>query len=194
MAVMNRHFCYSQSKLEAKLAYEILNKATVFEGKVFAVDRVEIMLPDERQRKYDLVTIQNAVTILPLDADNNVLFVRQFRVGSNSQMLELPAGKIETGEEALATAEREIREETGMAAGKMTPLGSFYMSPGYSTEYMWTFLATELYAAPLQPDADEFLNVVKIPLAQVRSMIAQGEITDGKTLAVFMQAFHLFEG
>jgi len=112
------------------LAYEILNKATVFEGKVFSVDRVEITLPDERQRKYDLVTIQNAVTILPLDADNNVLFVRQFRVGSNSQMLELPAGKIEAGEEALATAEREIREETGMAAGKMTPLGSFFYVAG----------------------------------------------------------------
>jgi ADP-ribose pyrophosphatase len=138
---------------------------------------------------YDRVTMQDAVTILPIDDDGNVFFVRQFRVGSDSVLLELPAGKIEIGEAALATAEREIREEIGMAARELLPLGGFYMSPGYSTEYMHCFLARGLYAAPLTPDADEFLNVDKLPLEQVLTMIAAGELPDSKSLAAILLAW-----
>ena len=170
------------------MAYEILSKETVFKGPVFTVERIEISLPDARARKYDSIKIQNAVTILPMDSEGNVLFVRQYRVGSNSILLELPAGKIEPGESALATAEREIREETGYAAKSMLPLGKFFLSPGYSTEYMYTFLATGLYSSPLHPDADEFLNVVKVPQQEAMQMIQKGQIEDSKTLAIFMQA------
>ena len=170
------------------MAYEILGKETVYNGPVFTVDKVEITLPDQRARKYDCVTLQNAVTILPITDDGEVLFVKQYRVGSNSSLLELPAGKIESGEEAQATAEREIREETGMAAGKMLPIGKFFMSPGYSSEFMYTYLATGLYASPLDPDTDEFLNVVKIPLKKALQMAQTGKIEDGKTLATFLFA------
>jgi ADP-ribose pyrophosphatase len=173
------------------MAYEILGKETVFNGPVFNIDRIEITLPDQHNKKYDCVEIQNAITLLPIDDEGNVLFVKQYRVGSNSSMLELPAGKIEAGEEPLATAEREIREETGMAARQMLPIGKFFMSPGYSTEFMYTFLARGLYSSPLDPDADEFLNVVKIPVDQALAMLQNGEISDGKTLATFMQAIHL---
>jgi ADP-ribose pyrophosphatase len=170
------------------MAYEILGKETVYTGPVFSVDQIEITLPDQRARKYDCVTLQNAVTILPINDEGEVLFVKQFRIGSNSSLIELPAGKIEAGEAALATAEREIREETGMAAKNLLPMGKFFMSPGYSTEFMFTFLATGLYNSPLNPDADEFLNVVKIPLKEVTQMIQSGEIEDGKTLATFFYA------
>jgi ADP-ribose pyrophosphatase len=170
------------------MTYEILSRETVFTGHIFSVDRIEVTLPDQHARKYDLVEIQNAVTILPIDNDGNVLFVRQYRVGSTSMLLELPAGKMEAGESAQITAEREIREETGMAAKKMQPLGKFFVSPGYSTEYMYTFLATDLYPAPLDPDADEFLNVVRLPLKEALQYMQTGKIEDGKTLAVFMQA------
>lgn len=166
--------------------YQIKGRETVYAGHIFSIDRVEIDFPDHHTRKYDCVEIQNAVTIFPLDDEGNVLFVKQFRVGSNSSMLELPAGKIESGEEPLATAEREIREETGMAAREMIPMGKFFMSPGYSTEFMFTFFARGLYPAPLDPDADEFLNVVKVPLPRALQMIQSGEIEDGKTLATFI--------
>jgi len=170
------------------MTYEMLGKETVYSGCVFSVDRVEVTLPDSRARKYDVINIQNAITILPLDSANNVLFVRQYRVGSNSMLLELPAGKIEAGEEAQATAEREIREETGMAAAKIQPLGNFFVSPGYSSEYMYAFLATGLYPAPLDPDADEFLNIVKIPLKETLQMIRKGQLEDSKSLATILLA------
>jgi ADP-ribose pyrophosphatase len=170
------------------MTYEILSKETMYNGPIFSVDRVEISLPDSRARKYDMIHIQDAVTILPLDQNGNVLFVKQYRVGSNSILLELPAGKIEIGESAQFTAEREIREETGFAANKMQPLGKFFVSPGYSTEYMYTFLATGLFSSPLNPDADEFLNLVKIPLQETLNMIRNGQIEDCKTLSAFMQA------
>jgi ADP-ribose pyrophosphatase len=171
------------------MTYEITHKDTPYKGRVFSVTQVEVVLPDQRSHVYDRINIQDAVTILPVDADMNLYFVRQFRIGSNSILLELPAGKIESGEGAQATAEREIREEIGMAAGKMTSLGGFYMSPGYSTEYMHCFLATELYTAPLDADMDEFLNIEKIPFEQVKSMIAAGNLPDSKSLAVIMLAW-----
>jgi len=166
----------------------IVKSENQYHGPVFDVESLSVNLPDGRMRKYDLVTIQDAVTILPLDAEGYVHFVRQYRIGANKEMLELPAGKIETGEEALATAEREIREEIGMAAGKMQELGRFYVSPGYSTEYMYTYLATELYPSPLAPDQDEFLNVVKLSLDEVMQMVRKGELDDSKSLAALFQA------
>ncbi len=167
---------------------EMKSTGTVYKGKIFSIEKVEVTLPDKRTRVYERVDIQNAVTILPIDDDGNVYFVRQFRVGSNSSLIELPAGKIETGEGAQATAEREIREEIGMAAREMLPIGEFFMSPGYSTEYMYCFLARGLYRAPLDPDTDEFLNVEKIPLEKVKQMAAAGDLPDGKSLAVLMLA------
>ncbi len=172
------------------MTYETRKKETPYSGPVFSVERLEVSLPDARVRAYDRVTMQDAVTILPIDADGNVYFVRQYRVGSDSILLELPAGKIETGESAQSTAEREIREEIGMAADTVRPLGGFYMSPGYSTEYMHCFLAADLRHAPLAPDADEFLNLEKIPLDRVKSMITSGDLPDSKSLAAFMLAWN----
>lgn len=170
------------------MPYQIINKEEKYKSHIFTVENVSVELPDQRTRQYDLIQIQDAVTILPLDDDGNVLFVEQFRIGANKMVLELPAGKIETGEEALATAEREIREETGLAAKKMQPLGKFFVSPGYSTEFMYTFLATGLYPDPLDPDADEFIHLVKFPLPQVLAMLQKSEFDDAKTLATIAQA------
>jgi ADP-ribose pyrophosphatase len=164
-------------------------KEIAYKGPVFSVVRLQVDLPDGRSRVYDRVDIQDAVTVMPVDEEGNVYFVRQYRVGSESSLLELPAGKIEAGESAQSTAEREIREEIGMAASSVRSLGGFYMSPGYSTEYMHCFLATGLSHAPLAPDPDEFINVEKIPLEEVKRMISAGELPDSKSLAVFALAW-----
>jgi ADP-ribose pyrophosphatase len=100
-------------------------------------------------------------------------------------MLELPAGTLEPGEPPETCAHREIREEIGMGAGKLQKIGSFYLAPGYSTEFMHVFLATELSPDPLPGDIDEFLQVEQIPLARIPALVQAGEIVDAKTLAVF---------
>lgn len=168
--------------------HTINHEEVVFRTKLFTVNRVSLSMPDGKSRDYDLVDIQNAVTILPVDDDGQIYFVRQYRIGSKSELLELPAGKIEKGEDPRITAERELREETGMAAGEILHLGNFYMSPGYANEYMYCYLARGLYHAPLAPDSDEFLNLVKLPLAEVRRMVNEKLIEDSKTLAVLMLA------
>lgn len=170
-----------------------LGQKNQYHGPVFDVESIKMQLPDGRSRVYDLVKIQNAVAILPVDADGSIYFVRQYRIGAGKEMLELPAGKIEEGEEALATAEREIREETGFAAKEIKSIGKFFMSPGYSTEFMVVYLATGLYPAPLAPDQDEFINLVRLSPLEVRQKIDSGEIEDGKTLASLYLALPFFD-
>lgn len=170
------------------MTYKINGIKETYTGNLFTVKKVNLTFPDGKSREYELVDIQNAVTILPVDEEGMVYFVKQYRIGAEKVLLELPAGKIESGEDPQKTAEREIREETGMAAGMMIHLGNFYMSPGYANEYMHCYLARRLYPAPLTPDADEFLNVMKIPLDEVRLMVESKVIEDSKTLAVLMMA------
>lgn len=159
-----------------------------FKARLFDVKDVQVTLADGKSRSYEMVDISDAVMLLPIDAQNNVYFVEQFRIGAKRSLLELPAGKIEPGENPDATALRELREETGMAASDLTLIGKFYMSPGYTTEYMYCYLARGLYPAPLAPDADEFIALRKLPLQAVLEMISRGEIEDSKTLAAFSLA------
>ena len=167
---------------------DIVERNLVYTGRVFRVESVQVRLPDGRVRRYDLVNHRGAVTILPLDADGQVWFVRQWRIGAQQELLELPAGVLEEGEDPAVGAAREVREEIGLAAGKLLEIGQFYMAPGYSTELMHVFLATDLYPDPLRADDDEFLEVIRIPLAQVLEMACNGEITDGKTLSSLLLA------
>ncbi len=159
-----------------------------FTARMFDVKNVDVKLADGKTRTFEMVDISNAVMLFPIDAENNIYFVEQFRVGAKHSLLELPAGKIEPQEDPETTALRELREETGMAARELKLIGKFYMSPGYTTEYMYCYLATGLYPSPLAPDADEFLALRKIPLPGVLEMISRGEIEDSKTLAAFSLA------
>ena len=168
------------------MSYQIFNEAIEYTTSLFKVRRINLAFPDGKARDYHLIDIQNAVTILPVDDEGIVHFVRQYRIGARSELLELPAGKIETGEDPLVTAQRELREETGFRARNWDALGGFYMTPGYANEYMHCFLARGLYRDPLTPDVDEFLNLVTIPLQQVFEMVRAAEIEDSKSLAVLM--------
>lgn len=168
------------------MTYHINHDSIEHRTPLFTVKRANITFPDGVSREYDHIDIQNAVAILPLDEDGNIHFVQQFRVGSEEMMLELPAGKIEAGEDPFETARRELREETGFAANSWEALGGFFMTPGYSNEYMYCYLARGLYRDPLTPDVDEFLNLVTIPLTTVLEMVDHSEFEDGKTLALLM--------
>lgn len=159
-----------------------------YQGQAFDVSKVHFQLPNGKERAYDLVEHVDSVTILPVDADGNIYFVSQYRIGAGDVLLELPAGVMDPKESPLDCAKREIREETGMAAGKIQELGSFYLAPGYTNEFMTVYLATELYEAPLDPDDDEFLQVIRLPKEEVFRRVFASEIKDGKTLATLLLA------
>ena len=163
--------------------FEILGSEKVLKAHAFDVLKVHYRLPDQRERAYDLVDHVDAVTIVPVNLQGEILFVKQYRVGAQSELLELPAGVLDEGETPMQTALRELREETGMAARQMIPLGGFYMTPGYSNEYMSIFLAYDLYTAPMRQDADEFINLVCLPINEAYASAKSGAIIDGKSIA-----------
>lgn len=170
------------------MKYQTLQSEPVYQGKAFRVRRDQVRLPDGEAARLDIVEHVGAVTILPLGQDGRIWFVRQYRHAAAQELLELPAGTLEVGEPPEDCARREIREETGLAAGDMRKLGEFFLAPGYSTEYMHVFLATGLRPDPLPGDHDEFISVEAYPVAEVYRMIAEGEIQDGKTLAALLLA------
>ena len=170
------------------MAFELLKSEIVYPGRAFTIRRDTLRLPDGRETRFDIVEHVGSVIILPLDADGHLLFVRQYRHAAGLDLLELPAGTLDEGEAPEACARREVREETGMAAGKLEPLGGFFLAPGYSTEYMYVYLATDLRCDPLEADADEFLSVERVPLAEALAMCERGEIPDAKSLAAVILA------
>jgi ADP-ribose pyrophosphatase len=174
--------------------YQVVHEDSIYQGPIFDLVRVRLRLPDNNEHSYDLVKHHGAVTILPVDSQGNIWFVRQFRVGAEQELLELPAGLLEENEEPEACAAREVREEIGMAARRLQKLGEFFMVPGYSTEKMIAYLATDLYDSVLPADADEFLERVSIPPGEVTRMINSGQIQDGKTLATLLLAQPFLQG
>ncbi|HEX7621523.1 MAG TPA: NUDIX hydrolase [Anaerolineales bacterium] len=170
------------------MAFELLKSEIVYPGHAFTIRRDTLRLPDGREARFDIVEHVGSVIILPLDTNGQMLFVRQYRHAAGLDLLELPAGTLDEGETPLECASREIREETGMAAGNLEPLGGFYLAPGYSTEYMHVYLATDLRDNPLEADADEFLSVERVPLAEALAMFERGDIQDAKSLAAILLA------
>jgi ADP-ribose pyrophosphatase len=169
--------------------FTILNRETVYKGRAFNVQKVYLRLPNEKTRYYDLVEHLESVVIIPIDQDGTICFVSQYRLGAQGELLELPAGLLEEGEDPKIGAMRELREETGMASSNLQYLGDFYLAPGYSDEHMFAFLATELFVSALEPDADEFINVQKILIKDVYELAKRGEIKDSKSLAALMLAY-----
>ncbi len=170
------------------MEFKTLKTETVYEGKAFDVRREQLLLPDGKTTWFDIVIHPGAVTLIPIDTLGRILFVRQYRHAVGKELLELPAGTLNAGEEPAACALREVREETGMSAGKLEKVGEFYLVPGYSTEYMHLYLASDLQVDPLPGDEDEFITVEAIPLDALPDLISQGVLQDAKSLAALSLA------
>ncbi len=170
------------------MTYEVLHTEMIYQGRAFDVRRDEIRLPDGKTARLEIVDHSGAITLVPVDAQKRVLFVRQYRHAAGEVLLELPAGMVERGEQPLECARREIREETGMAAGRIDLIGEYFLAPGYSNEFMHVFLARDLRPDPLPGDADEFITVEAIPFDTALRMADEGKIRDAKTLASLMLA------
>jgi len=170
------------------MTFEVISQETVYRGRVFDVRRESVRTPQGVVVPLDIVDHRGAVTIIPVDAEGQIWFIRQYRHPAGKELLELPAGVMERGEPPESSAHREVREETGMAAGKLFKVGEFFLAPGYSTEFMHVYLATELYYAPLPGDDDEVLSVVRIPIVEAYRKARHGEIQDAKSLAALLLA------
>ena len=175
------------------MAYQILRREKHYRGHAFDVSKVYVQLPDGREREYDLVEHGNSVTIVPISDTGELYFVTQHRIGAGHDLLELPAGVLDGDEEPINAANRELQEETGKTADTFVNLGGFYLAPGYADEYMHVFLAQGLSDSPLDPDDDEFLEVVRIPVADAYQKALSGELQDGKTLAALILAMPLIK-
>ena len=171
-----------------------LSREEIYEGPVFTVTKDAIRLPDGREGRRDLVHSYGGVVILPVDEEGNVTLVRQFRYAHGRVLLEAVAGKLEKGEEPYSAALRELREETGLTAEKWDFLGAIETSPGFLTEQLYLYLASGLRAGEQQLDEGEFLEPLRLPLAEAAAMAADGRIDDGKTVCVLLRAKHLIDG
>jgi ADP-ribose pyrophosphatase len=170
------------------MPFELLKSEVLMKGRAFAIRRDTLKTPDGRETKFEIIEHSGSVVIIPIDEKGKMLLVRQYRHATGGDLLELPAGTLDENEEPRVCAAREIREETGMAAGVLTKLGEFYLAPGYSTEFMVVFLATGLSPNPLDADDDEFLSVESIPVAEAFERAERGEIPDAKSLAALFLA------
>jgi ADP-ribose pyrophosphatase len=168
--------------------FALIKSEPAYQGRAFSIRKDHVQLPDGRTAQLDIVEHIGSAIIIPVDDQGRVYFVRQYRHAAGMELLELPAGTLEPDEDPMVCAQREVREETGMAAGQIKEIGGFYLAPGYSTEFMRVYLATELTHNPLEADVDEFLSVEIMPVAEAIRKAERGEFPDAKTLAALLLA------
>ena len=166
----------------------------VFQGKMIKLRVDTVRMPDGRLAVREIAEHSHSVCMVPLDDQGNVLMVRQYRKPAEAELLEVPAGGIEAGEVTEEAVLRELQEETGFTAGALRLLCNFWVAPGWSTEYMHAYLATDLSAASLAPDEDENISVGRVPLDEILGLIERGEIQDAKSIASLLLALNVLGG
>ena len=159
-----------------------------FEGKIVKA-RVENVELENGQKAYrEFVDHPGGVGVVAITPDKKMLMVKQFRKAIEDETVEIPAGKLESGEDPLVCGIRELEEETGYKAKEFIALGFIYPSPGFTNERTYIYLAKDLYKGTVNPDEDEFLDILEMPIEEIHSMIIENKINDAKTVAGFYKA------
>ena len=164
----------------------VLQSKIIYEGKVFSVRQDRIAEPGGIHVNRDIVVHRGSVVLLPIFPDGSILMVRQYRHALGTSLWELVAGRVEAGESRPASARRELIEETGYTAGRVTQILEIFPSPGFVTERMWVFAATGLQRGVAQPEEDERITARKFSLAALEKMIRGGTLHDAKSVAAIL--------
>ena len=160
----------------------------IYEGRIVSLREDTATLADGRTVLREVVEHAEVAAIVPLDADGNVILVRQYRLPAREALLEIPAGGADDSEGTEDAAQRELREETGYHAGRLERLCGFFVSPGYCTEFILIFLATDLVEDPLDGDPDEVIALERVPLREAARLVETGEVKDGKSIVGLLLA------
>jgi ADP-ribose pyrophosphatase len=160
-----------------------IKKDKLFSGKIIDLYLEEVSLPNGKTSKREIIKHPGAVAVIAITDDNKIVMVRQYRKAMERVLVEIPAGKLEKGEEPHVTAKRELEEETGYTCESLTPLLSFYTSPGFADELVHLFIANGLRKDTIEHhlDEDEFVDLLEITLEEAQEMIDNKEIYDAKT-------------
>ena len=160
-----------------------LSSEVLFEGRVVTLTKDVALLENGETSIREVVHHHGGACIVPYFEDGTLCMVRQFRYAMQQELWELPAGKLEKGEDPFEAAKRELGEECGLTADNYISLGQFFPTVGYDTEVIYTWVATGLHKTQMHLDADEFLTPDRVPLDKAYEMVMSGEIRDGKTIA-----------
>ena len=174
--------------LSPKHFEKIISEKEIFKGRVFRIAVRDVELENGEKSTREVVYHNGGVCIMPVDSDGNVYLVRQYRCAFDSEVLELPAGKLEKGEDTLEAAKRELQEETGFSADEIISLGEYWPTVGYCSEKIYLYLAKGLTAGQTHFDSDEFISCEKIPFTELVQMCKDGRIPDGKTQIAVLKA------
>lgn len=166
----------------------------IYKGRIVHLVEDTVLLPNGKTAGRELVLHNGGVGVIAVDDDENVLMVRQFRKPYDEVVLEIPAGKLEKGEEPLLAGMRELSEETGYEAAEYTFLGEFYPTPGYCSEIIHLYLARGLSFVGQHLDPDEFVEVEKLPLKTLVQMVMDNQIPDAKTAIAILKADKIING
>ncbi len=162
---------------------ETLSRRMVYEGRAIRLRVDTVRTAGGRQTTREVVEHSDCVAVIAVDDEDNILLVSQFRKPIEKELLEIPAGGIDPGETPEDCVRREMREETGFLPQKIERLGGFYSVPGYGTEYLYLYLATDLVSRPLQAEDSPGISLVRVPMLKIRGLIASGAICDAKSIA-----------
>jgi len=160
-----------------------LSSELIYEGRAVRLRVDTVKMPSGRETTREIVEHSDCVAIIAVDDKDNILLVNQFRKSVEKELLEIPAGGIDPAETPEDCVRRELREETGFLPRKVERLGGFYSSPGYCTEYLHLYLATDLVSSPLQAEDSESIRLGRVSLKQIPDLIASGSICDAKSIA-----------
>ena len=167
---------------DAALHEHILSEECAWHGRIIDVNRLEVELPNGHRTSRDIVRHPGAAAVVALTDSGKIALVRQYRTALDRVTVEIPAGKLDPGEDPLECAKRELREETGFVAGRMRYLTTIASSAGFADELIRIYMATHLELDEACPDEDEFLNVDLVPLSELIDAVLDGKIEDAKTV------------
>lgn len=165
-----------------KYKEETIETKTIFNGKIVKLREDQVILSNGNKATREVVEHNGAVAVLPINEDGDLFLVKQFRKPVEQEILELPAGKLEVGEDPQDCAIRELEEEIGYRAGDIKKLTSFYTSPGFSNEIIHIFVASDLKKTQINRDDDELMDILEMSFEKVKNMIYNGKIIDAKTI------------